>query len=66
MACEAAELPELLFRDLRRSAVRRMVRRGVPQLVARRISGHLTDAIFQRYDITSDPDLTLAAERIGQ
>jgi integrase len=64
-ACEAAKLPELLFHDLRRSAVRRMVRRGVPQLVARRISGHLTDAIFQRYDITSDPDLSEAAEKIG-
>jgi integrase len=66
MACEAAKLPELLFHDLRRSAVRRMVRRGVPPLVARRISGHLTDAVFQRYDITSDQDLALAAEKIGQ
>jgi integrase len=66
MACEAAKLPELLFHDLRRSAVRRMVRRGVPPLVARRISGHLTDAIFQRYDITSDQDLAEAAEKIGQ
>jgi integrase len=65
-ACEAAELPQLLFHDLRRSAVRRMVRRGVPPLVARRISGHLTDAIFQRYDITSDQDLAEAAEKIGQ
>jgi integrase len=65
-ACEAAKLPQLLFHDLRRSAVRRMVRRGVPPLVARRISGHLTDAIFQRYDITSDQDLAEAAEKIGQ
>jgi integrase len=65
MACEAAKLPGLLFHDLRRSAVRRMVRRGVKTLVARRISGHLTDAIFQRYDITSDQDLSDAAEKIG-
>jgi integrase len=65
MACEAAKLPGLLFHDLRRSAVRRMVRRGVKTLVARRISGHLTDAIFQRYDITSDQDLADAAEKIG-
>src|SRR5271165_557305 len=65
MACKAAKLPELLFHDLRRSAVRRMVRRGVPPLVARRISGHLTDAIFHRYDIASDQDLALAAEKIG-
>ena len=64
-ACKAARLPQLLFHDLRRSAVRRMVRRGVPPLVARRISGHLT-TIFQRYDITSDQDLAEAAEKIGQ
>lgn len=64
-ACEAAEVPGLLFHDLRRSAVRRMVRRGVHPLVARRISGHLTDAVFQRYDITSDGDLADAAEKIG-
>jgi integrase len=65
-ACKAAKLPQLLFHDLRRSAVRRMVRRGVPTLVARRISGHLTDAIFHLYDITSDQDLEEAAEKIGQ
>jgi hypothetical protein len=27
--------------------------------------GWLTDAIFQRYDITSDQDLAAAAEKIG-
>jgi len=64
-ACKAAKVPGLLFHDMRRSAVRRMVRRGVPPLVARRISGHLTDEIFQRYDITSDDDLADAAEKIG-
>jgi hypothetical protein len=34
-----------------------------PPLVAGRISGHLTDAIFQRYDITSDQDRAEAAEK---
>ena len=37
-----------------------------PPLVAGHISGHLTDAIFQRYDIPSDQDLAEAAEKIGQ
>jgi len=34
-----------------------MVRAGVPESVAQRISGHATSAVFRRYDITSDQDL---------
>ena len=55
-ACRAAGAPGLLFHDLRRSAVRNMIRAGVPQSVAMRISGHRTAAMFLRYDITSDED----------
>jgi hypothetical protein len=33
-----------------------MIRAGVPQSVAMRISGHRTAAVFTRYDITSDAD----------
>ena len=62
MACEAAGTLVPLFAPQCRSS------NGAPRsqtLVARRISGHLTDAIFQRYDITSDQDLSEAAEKIG-
>ena len=62
-ACRKAGLPGRLFHDLRRSAVRNMVRAGVPQSVAMRISGHRTTAIFVRYDITSEADKIEALER---
>jgi integrase len=55
-ACRRAGYTGTLLHDLRRSGVRAMVRSGVPESVAQRISGHATAAIFRRYDITSDQD----------
>jgi integrase len=62
----AAGVPGLLFHDLRRSAVRNMVRRGVPQKTAREISGHKTDAVFSRYNIVSGADIADAARKIEE
>ena len=49
---ESAEL----FHDLRRSAVRDLVRSGVSQSVAMSISGHRTASMFSSYNITDDRD----------
>jgi integrase len=65
-AARSAGCGNLLFHDLRRSAVRDMIRSGVPQSVAMKITGHRTIAVFNRYDITAADDMTAALEKTAK
>jgi integrase len=61
-ACRLSGVSGRLFHDLRRTAVREMLRSGVHESTARKISGHKTPSMLARYNIQSESDIREAMQ----
>lgn len=64
-ACRLAGLEGRLLHDFRRTAVRNLIRAGVQQAIAMKITGHKTDSIFRRYLIVDEELLAQATGAVA-
>jgi integrase len=65
-ATSKANVPELHFHDLRRTAQRLMRRAGIDKITRMRIMGHKTDAMDIRYGVVEDDDVVEAGAKLDE
>jgi integrase len=54
----------LMFHDFRRSCVRNLENAGTPRKVAKSITGHITDSVYERYHVVKEEDQRAALARV--
>jgi len=59
------KIPTRLFHDFRRSAVRNLIRAGIPETTAMELTGHRTRAVFKRYAIVDEGMLREAGAKLA-
>ena len=64
-ACRRAGVPTRIPHDFRSTAVRNLERAGVPRSVAMKLTGHKTEAVYRRYAIVCEADLTEGLKKLA-
>jgi hypothetical protein len=62
---EKAALAGRIPHDFRRTAVRNLVRAGISEQTAMKLTGHKTRSVFDRYAIVDEPDLLEAGSKLA-
>lgn len=65
-AGKRAGVPQRILHDFRRIAVRNLERAGVPRSVATKLTGHRTEAVYRRYAIVSEADLSDGLRKLAE
>ena len=64
-ARKMAGLPNRITHDFRRTVVRNLERAGVPRSVAMKLTRHKTEAVYRRYAIVCEADLTEGIKKLA-